>query len=700
MLIVIGLALLAFILGDAWKIIRPNQGVTNVGKINGKAVNAQEYQQEVEKYAEVTRYMNGLQNLTDDQYAQVKDQVWFTMIRQNILDKASDAIGLKVTDAEIQSVIESGNSQMFGATPFQNPQTGEFDVDYLKSFLATYHEIDRDTYPAEYLQQFDDMYNFWLNMEKDIRLNLQQSKYQALVNNAIITNPVSRKDSYEARIRRSDVLMASLPFSSVADSLVKITSSDVKKVYNEKKELFLQYADSRDIQYIDVEITPSEADRAALKEEVAGFEAQLAETADDYAAFIRMTESEMAFSEVPMTKEALPSDIAVRLDSVKTGEVFGTYYNAADDSYNTFKVLSTVTAPDSIQFRAMQVVAADEDAIAKLADSICTAVAKGGDFEKIAADYSQTGATQWIGTMDYAGVALTGDNALYINKLGSMKKGSVEALKLSGATLVLNVLDTKNPVTKYNTAIVKRIAQFSDETSDDAYNKLSSFVASNNSVDELKANAEANGFRLLSYPNFQSAAYNVGSVAKSHDALRWAFDAEEGQVSKIYEVGENNDHLLVVGVEKIHNKGYRPVEDLAISLQQEAVNNKKAEILMQKFAGVTTMEQAKAIEGIRLDTVKYVNFTTPAYISSTFSSEPAIGAAVYNIDREVLSAPVKGQGGVYVVEKITPDNHSSEFDEKAEGERMRSMEATYLNNTVLQQLYIMADVDDIRYKIF
>lgn len=700
LLIVIGLALLAFILGDAWKIMRPNQGVQTIGEISGKAVSALDYQDEVEKYAEVTRFASNVSNLSDEQYASVKDEVWYTMIRKSILENAAEGIGLQVTDAEIQDIIAQGNNSLLRNTPFQNQQTGEFDVDYLMSFLASYAEIDRDSYPAEYLAQFDNMYNFWLYIERELKLNRLYSKYQSLVNNSIITNPVSRKNSYENRMRRSDVLMASVPYSAVSDSLVKITSADVKAVYNEKKELFLQYSDSRDIQYIDVEITPSEADREALLAEVTEYANQLAETTEDYAAFIRLTASDKAFSEVASSAAGLPQDVAARLDSAKVGEVYGPYYYAQDDSYNAFKILSTTMAPDSIQFSIMQVTAADADATAKLADSICSAVKAGGNFEEIAANYGQDGAAQWIASANYESASITGDNAIYLNKLNTMKKGQTEVLKLESATLVISVVDSKNPVKKYNMAIVKRINEFSDETSDDAYNKLSQFVSANNSVDALEASAEENGFRLLSYPNFQSSAYNVAGVAKSHDALRWLFDAKEGEVSKIYEVGDNNDHLLVVALEKIHDKGYRPVEDVATTLQQEAVTNKKAEVLMAKFADVKSIEDAKQLEGVKLDTVKYVNFTTPAYISSTFSSEPAIGAAVYNLDREVLSAPIKGEGGVYVVEKISPDNYSSELDEKAEAERMRSMQASYLANGVLQELYVKANVEDTRYKVF
>lgn len=702
LLVVIGLAMLAFILGDAWKIIRPNQGVVTVGEVNGKSVNAQDYQQEVEKFAEIVKFQSGANSLPDAYYNQVKDQVWSNILRKNMLGKEAEAIGLTVTGSEIQAIIEDGTNSMLAQTPFINQQTGRFDADQLMNFLASYNEMDRSQFPTEYLNYYDNLYNLWCNTEDEIRQTRLMTKYISLLQASVVTNPVSRKNSYETRAKRADVILATLPYSTVADSLAKVTLADIKKLYNEKKEQFLQTDESRSISYIDVEILPSEADRAALLEEVTGYAEQLAETSDEMASFIRLTESAVPFSEVASTKEGLPEDVAARLDSVKMGEVFGPYYSEADDSYNAFKVLSSVAGYDSIYFSVIQVVAADEDATAKLADSIYTAVRGGADMAELAAKYSQSGEPQWIASNDYQGMAYTGDNAAYLNQLNSMKKGEVANIKLDQATLVIKVLDVRNPVTKYNTAIVKRVAYFSNETSNDAYNKLSAFVGGNNTAELLAANAEENGYRLLEDPNFMSYNYNVGGVEKSHDALRWAYEAKPGEVSRIYEVGENSNHLLVVALNGIHKKGYRPVEDNDVQtmLQLQAVNDKKAEVMMPKFDGINTIGALAAVQGVKIDTVKYVNFATPSYVASTFISEPLLGASVAGLEKGAFTAPVRGEGGVWMAQKISDDSYASEFNDETEASRMRSLTGRVFANQVLQELYLKANVKDSRYKTF
>ena len=142
MVIVIGLALFAFIAGDAWKAIQPHQGRQDVGEVNGKAISAQEYQTLVDEYAEVIKMMQGVSALNDDQLTMVKDQVWQTYINNELIGAEAKKLGLKVSDAELQAVIEAGAHPLLMQTPFRNPQTGAFDKDMLKKFLVDYANLN------------------------------------------------------------------------------------------------------------------------------------------------------------------------------------------------------------------------------------------------------------------------------------------------------------------------------------------------------------------------------------------------------------------------------------------------------------------------------------------------------------------------------------------------------------------------------
>ena len=139
---------------------------------------------------------------------------------------------------------------------------------------------------------------------------------------------------------RADVLMAILPYSSLGDDEAKVTTSDLKAVYNELKPALYNYAESRDIVYIDYEILPTQSDREALLTEMNEIVDQLEGEVDDYASFLRRSGSVVSYSEVARSAKNLPEDVAERIDSVKVGGVFGPYYNEDEDTYNAFKYIA------------------------------------------------------------------------------------------------------------------------------------------------------------------------------------------------------------------------------------------------------------------------------------------------------------------------------------------------------------------------
>jgi len=698
LLIVIGLAMLAFILGDAWKIIRPTQGIQFVGNIAGEDITAMEFQKELEIYTDVVKFANQISDVTEEMQNSLKDEVWSTMVRNRILDKEAKALGLVVTDQEVKDAIERGEDDLLASTPF-NGADGKFDPDFLKKVIAFYLELDPQTVSPEEYEYYHSLYNYWLFVEQNMKSSLLYNKYVSLVRAAMISNPVAAKNSFDNRIMRTDVLMASLPYSAIPDADVNITASDIKNVYNEHKNALYNYAESRDIVYIDYEITPSDADRKSQLEEMNEVVGQLESEMDDYASFVRRSGSDIAYSEVARSAKNLPVDVAERLDSVKVGGVFGPFYDGIEDTYNAFKLLSVVKGYDSIQFSVMQVVADDAEAISARADSIEKALKKGADFAEIAAKYGQTSVAQWLAADAYEPATITGDNAIYLNKLNSMKKGEVAVLNLSNATIVIKVFDVKNPVDKYNTVIVKRPVQFSETTSNDAYNKLSAFLSVNTTVDDLKANAENSDFHLLYYPGFQSYSHNVAGVAKSTEALRWTFGAQEGEVSRIYEVGGANDHLLVVGVEKINPRGTISIEDATATLSLTALNNKKFEMLKGQLAG-KSFDQLKSVEGIQIDTIRSVNFNNDAFVSSIYANEATVGSSVFNLEQNELTLPMKGSNCVFVAEKITPDSYTAEFDENSENLRVRTISSSRIMSGLLEELYYQAKVVDDRYRLF
>ena len=699
LVIVIGLALFAFIAGDAWKVLQPHQGKQDVGEVNGEVLSAQDYQKMVDELSEVIKLTNGLNSLTEDQLNNVKDQVWQSYVNNKLIAEQAEKLGLKVTDAEIQSIIDQGTHPLLMQTPFRNPQTGMFDKDMLKKFLVDYANLNASQMPAQYVEYYQKMGAFWQFVEKTLAQSTLAEKYQNLVTKSLISNPVAAEDAFNSRTEQSDLLLAGVPYSSINDSTVQVSDSEIKDRYNEKKEQFKQLVETRDIRYIDVKVVPSDADRKAVEKEVTEYSNQLASTTADFGTFVRSTGSSVNYSDVPVSKSVFPADVASRLDSTNVNEVYGPYYNQTDDSFNAFKLLAKVSSPDSIQFRQIQVYADTEEKTKTLADSIYNALKGGADFAAVAKIYGQTGEATWVNAQSWEGSELDADNSKFINTLLNQPVNELANLNMGQANLILQVMNKKSMQTKYKVAVVKREVEFSKETYNAAYNKFSQFVAQNTTIDSMVKNAEESGYTLMPRTDLSSAEHYVGGVRSTREALKWIFAAKPGEVSPLYECGEN-DHLMVVALDKIHEAGYRDINSVAEMLRAEIRRDKKAEKIMEEMKKYNSIAPVKGMKDAVSDSVKHVTFSAPAYISVTRSSEPVIGAVAAKTAANKVSAPIKGNGGVYMIQVYAKEKGSEKFDAKQEETTLTNMAVRIAGNQLINDLYQKAKVVDQRYLFF
>ena len=701
LVIVIGIALFAFIAGDAAKVLQPSQNSQVVGQINGKKIEAQTFQKLVEEYTQAISFIRQGQSLTEAENAQIKDEVWSTLVTNRLIEEQAAKLGLTVTTAELQAVINEGTNPLLVQSAFRNEATGKFDGDMLMKFLAEYANMDVEVMPADYVDYYHQLYNYWKFIEDNLVSSLLAQKYETLIAEAQFSNPVAAEYNFNARNNHAEVAYAAVPYSSVADSLVKVSSSDIKKLYDAKKELYKQPAETRAIKYIDVTVKPSKADRDELNKEVGEYAAQLT-TTEDLGALIRLANSEVAYSAVPVTAKALPEDVVANLASAGDA-VYGPYYNQADDTYNAFRILSKAVLPDSVQFRQIQVADADAARAQALADSIYGALtAKRGaaKFADLAEKYGQASEPVWMASAHYEGAAIEGDNATYLNTLFGMKKGEIKMITLGGGHLIIEVVDTKNPVEKYNAAIIKRTTYFSGETYAAAYNQLSTFVAGNQTIEEINANAEEAGFRLYSVAELNNAAHTIGGVKGTREALRWAFGADKGEVSHIFEAGDN-DHLMVVAVADINKAGYRSVESMADMFRVQAANDKKAAKIMAEAKKVSNMNEALALAGVKADTLRRVTFNSSAYVSKVPASEPILSGAAASLEEGAFSGPIQGNGAVYFLQVIKKNNGVATFNAASEQKTLENAAVRNINsNTILNELYLKGNVEDNRYLFF
>ena len=697
---VIGFALFAFIAEEMFRScdsIR-NENRQQVGEVFGEKVNVQDFQKLVDEYTNVMKVTQGRENLTDMELNQIKDVVWNTYVQNKLIEKEAKELGLTVTDKELQNVLAEGTNPMLMQTPFVNQQTGRFDVNALKKFLAEYKQAQNVN--PQMAEQYRSIYNFWTFVEKSLRQQILAQKYQTLFAGCILSNPVSAKIAYNDENQESNIQLAAYPYSSVKDDDIKVSDDDLKAKYDELKPRFKQHEESRDVKYVELQVLPSQTDRVTLDKTFKSY-AQDLQNAADPSEVVRKSASYVAYLGIPQTKTAFPSDIASRLDSIAVGAMVGPFENKSDNTLNIIRLLSKTQMPDSVQFRAIQVAGATPEAARKTADSIYTALQGGADFEALAKKYGQTGEKTWITSAQYQNApSMDKDTKTYISALNTSAVNETKNLQLAQFNLILQVTDRKAMTDKYTVAVIKKPIEFSKDTYSAAYNKFSQFVSENQSLEAMEKNAAKYGLKVQERNDIRNSEHYVVGINGTRDAMKWIFEAEEGEISPLYECGDN-DHLLVLAMTNVHKAGYRPLDDKNVKdyIKQEVMNDKKAEVLIGKLNGVKNMAEAKA-KGGKIATVEQVTFAAPVFVQATGASEPALsGAVAATAQGKFSSHAVKGNAGVYLFQVNSKKMRPVKFDAKEYEQRLKQRALQYAGN-FMSELYAMANVKDNRYLFF
>ena len=593
-----------------------------------------------------------------------------------------------------------GTNQMLRQTPFINQQTGLFDVNMLKQFLNQYKQAQ--TSNPQMAEQMETVYNYWLFVEKNLRSQLLQQKYQVLLASCILSNKVEAQMAFKDENEEAQVQLASIAYSTIKDADVKVTDEDLKAKYEELKPAFYQPVETRDLKYVDFQIKASAADRAQLLKEMNGYQKQLATVADPTQLVSRST-SQVPYLGVPVSSSAFPQDIATKLDSMAVGTT-GVYENKQDNTFNIIRIYSKSMLPDSVQFRQIQVAGASIDESRAKADSIQKALAGGAKFEDLAKKYGQTGEKIWFTGAQYEhATSMSQDNKQYIEALLNGEVNATQNLALAQGNVILQVLDKKGMKEKFNAAVIKKVIDFSKATRSKAYNNFSEFVTRSTSLAELQKNASKFGYQVQDLNDFSTAQHNVGGVGGTgiRDAIKWIFSANEGEVSPLFEAG-NNDHMLVMVVTHIHPQGYRPYDDPQVKeiLTREVIRDKKAEMIMAKLKGVNSIAAAKA-KGAKVSTVDQITFASPAFIPATGAAEPAVSGAVAATKAgQFCKKAIKGNAGVYMIQVLKKSMRAgAKFDVNAQMQRNRQQYLQSVGN-FMQDLILQAKVVDNRYLYF
>lgn len=700
---IIALALFLFVAGDLFRGLESlfHSNSQQIGEVNGESVSVQDYQKMVDDMQNYYEIATQKSSFNEDELNRIKDEAWQSYVQSQLIAKECEELGIAVSESEISEVIKSGYSQMLQVPVFMNQQTQRYDFSMVNAFLTEYKKMKKAG--SQIPDAYEKIYKYYLFAQRQIHDQLLTQKYQILLSQSFLSNPIEAKMAFEGRSEEAEIVLASIPAASVKDSEVNVTDEDIKSKYDEDKEQYKQYVETRDLKIVDVAVTASEADKAAALKDMQEAESKLAAASNNASAgnVVRQASSLVQYADIYKTKNAYPSMIASALDSMAVGSVAHSQYDPMTNSFYTFKLLGKESQPDSVLFRQIAVIGKDEADISKKADSIMAAISNGANFKDIAKKYNQPGDSAWIASSQFENASIDANNAAFVSTLFSMNAGSSKKLTLeNGGTAILQVLKTANNVSKYNVAAVVKELKFSDETYNNEYNKFSTFVAENKTLQQIEANAPKSGYVVRPIDDITTASHNIANIHATREALKWAFDeAKVGDVSQLYECG-SNDHLLLVALTGINKEGYRPVEKVKEFIKDELMTEKKVEKVYETVKNIKNMADATKAKNAVVDTIKHVTFAAPTFVAATTSSEPIIGAVSAKTAKGSFAGPVKGNNGVYMLQVISKNKSAEKFDKQAEQNSAAQTNFSMASNAIINSLYLKANVKDCRYKFF
>ena len=738
---VIGGALLLFIvtLADFNSCSRPNVE----GEVNGKELTYEEYEQQVSDETNLESLL--LDNVSDQEKDQIRQRLWENFKQQQIIAKQADELGLIVTKEDVQNEISSVSPQQlqqimqmvqYGQMDFSRityaqklmllmaKYVGQPTVDGYKQFLKTADQQIKQMQQQnpEAAEMLSNLKKACLYCESQIPSEILQNKYLALVQQGVISNPISARMSFDEEGTTYSLEMANIPYATVADKDVTITDDDLKAKYEELKPLFRIYGNSRDLKVIDVQVAASSKDQANTIAQVRKLEGQLrqASTAKAVEEVMKSSKSDVQYQNVYVTKDLLNQsslqDVASALDSVSTGSVTATKVEPKGQDgvqyVSTFKLVDKKLTPDSMQICRLAV---DSKADA---EKIVGEVKKGATLSSLAAKYTAAvqkyglkGDTTWVETKYYVSVdaaAAKDSTTSQYTDVCQMPVGTVSYMTIpnqqdgKSVYVVTQVISAKSPSEKYNVAVVKYPMNFSQQTYSDKKRQLSEFLAKNRTLASLEKNASRSGFTLMDLPNFStsdamSARLSIGGE-KTKDAFVWAFgDAKEGEVSQIYECGKENDHLLVIAVAAINDGDYLAWDNPSVKKQLEQLvrQDKKAEKILASVKNVKSFAQTRSIKGVQISKQDAVN------VSSIEQYEPALAGAIERTKKGAFTGAVKGSMGIVMAQVDGVKAPATAFNPAA---AMTSEVYKQLNvifgqsGSIIESLEHEADIEDNRYK--
>ncbi len=667
LLIIVGLAMLAFILGD---FITSGSSFFHradqyVGEIEGEDIHIQDYENAREQLLEVYKIETGRNDLDEDLQSNINNQVWQLMVTQHTLGTQAKAAGMTVTNDELaDKCFGEHPHQIIAQRPAFQDQSGQFNRFALIQFLAG---LDQAAQNPEQAQQVKQAQTYWMYWENAVRLTWLQEKYVDLMQELVGANKLDAEQNGKAAQTNVNVQYVMQPYYSVPDSTIKISNGEIRDLYQQKKEQYKQEP-SRSIKYITFNIVPSELDFVDVKTWIEKLEDEF-KTTDDIAGVVNPN-SDIIYNGQNYSETTIPAQYKewAFQKGRKAGDVTEILFE--NNTYSIARIMQTgYNLPDSVELRG-------------------TILAGESELDSLKAEWKQgkfgnADQTQWVTeTMLSKEIA---------DKAFEGQKGSVFTVPYGTGVQAIQIVNKAVATPKVKVAILSREVSPSSKTYATLYNNAKQFIVNNQTEDAFITTAEEAEMEIESAYNLQKNTNKVNDLQQSRPIIRWAFKAKEGEVSDVFECGEN---FVVAVLTEAKDGEYRSINDVQAELRMEILRDKRADILIKKLKEASTLQEAADLASAEIKTAEGVNLNS--YRFGDAGMEPAVIGTAVSLNQGELSAPVKGVQGVYVLQSVSKQTTEAEVNVEQEIQQLNMRYAYSLPYQALNLIQEKAEITDNR----
>ncbi|GHV65497.1 peptidylprolyl isomerase [Bacteroidia bacterium] len=691
--IVIGLALIAFVVSDALSSGSAIFGSSRnqVGEIAGEDISIIDYQKLLASNENLFKVVNNTSIINDEHQQSIRETTWQELVNNIVWEREFEELGIRVSGDELYDML-FGNDLTLVRQLF-----GQVEPDQLRDYIKYLMSLPNS----------DPQKVRWLSTEKQLLFSRKQNKYSNIIQKALYVTDAEVERSAQGEAEKVDISYIIKNYSAIDDAQVEVSNSELKDYYKTHQNLFKQ-TESRRIAYVYFDVNPSEEDHADARTWIENLKAEFA-TTDNAMEFVNLS-SDTKFNASYLKKEEITNDTLADFlfkaakDTKSDESVFGPYIE--NNFYKISKVASVKMLPDSV--RARHILIAPENnnyAAAKtLADSLAGLLKKGADFEAFVKQYSTDQASAvnggdlgWFGPKTM--VQPFSDTAFFAGK------NEIKVAVSQFGAHIIQVRERSPLVQKMQVATIEKEILPSQTTINREYNKATVF-ANVTTLEEFDKQVEETGLTKR-YATVSKNDKSVANISDARELVRQIYLSNGENAVVLNNDGaaifDTDDKFIIAVLTEINEEGISPLKKVASSVKQELIRRKKGDILKKELAAAVEGSQSLLSIGQKMDlnvkeapSISFNSFQIPGA-----GIEPKVIAVATLLETGKISEPIDGNQGVYIVvvnnkevEDITPDTKESV---KASTRQNHIYRAMYQSSAAILE---SAEIKDMRYKFY